>query len=223
MLSRPPRPMEPQDAAAPRSGLSLPSLRAAACVFGASAAATAVWGIPAGFLWGALAPRMLVQVVSKGTAEIVQPETSAFIVADLWFCLIGVAGGLLTGVLGYLLAVRRRGPTAAAGLIAGALGAAAVTLWLGDNYGLAGFRHQLAHSPPGTQLHASLALGATGGLVFWPLAAALVITVSEFAVRFRGWSRALARSRADSRGRLTPGGHWPRSVDCAGDPPYRPA
>lgn len=198
MLSRPPRPMEPQDAAAPRSGLSLPSLRAAACVFGASAAATAVWGIPAGFLWGALAPRMLVQVVSKGTAEIVQPETSAFIVADLWFCLIGVAGGLLTGVLGYLLAVRRRGPAAAAGLIVGALGAAAVTLWLGENYGLAGFRHQLAHSPPGTQLHASLALGATSGLVFWPLAAAFVIAVSELAVRSRGWSHALARSRADS-------------------------
>ncbi len=124
---------------APRSGLSLPSLRAAAGVFGASAAATAVWGIPAGFLWGALAPRLLVLVVSKGTAEIVQPETSAFIVADLWFCLIGVAGGLVTGVLGYLLAVRRRGPAAAAGLIVGALGAAAVTLWIGDNYGLAGF------------------------------------------------------------------------------------
>jgi len=87
---------------------------------------------------------------------------------------------------------------AAAGLIVGALGAAAVTLWLGENYGLAGFRHQLAHSPPGTQLHASLALGATSGLVFWPLAAAFVIAVSELAVRSRGWSHALARSRADS-------------------------
>ncbi len=194
MLSRPPRPTEPQDAAAPRSG---PSLRAAAGVFGASAAATAVWGIPAGFLWGALAPRVLVQVVSKGTAEIVQPETSAFFVADLWFCLISVVGGLVTGVLGYLLAVRRHGPATAAGLIVGALGAAAVALGIGDNYGLAGFRHQLAHSPPGTQLHASLALGATSGLVFWPLAAAFVIAVSELAVL----SRARARSRANSPGR----------------------
>jgi len=181
------------------SGLSLPFLRAAGLVFGASAAATAVWGIPAGFLWGALAPRVLVQVVSKGTAEIVQPETSAFIVADLCFCLIGVAGGLVTGVLGYLLAVRRRGPAAAAGLIVGALGAAAVTLGIGDHYGQAGFRHQLAHSPPGTHLHASLALGATSGLVFWPLATAFVIAVSELAVRSR--ARARSRSRSESEGR----------------------
>ena len=100
-------------------------------------------------------------------------------------------------VLGYLLAVRRRGPAAAAGLIVGALGAAAVTLWLGQNYGLAGFRHRLAHSPPGTQLHASLALGATSGLVFWPLATAFVIAVSELALR----SSARARSRADRNGR----------------------
>lgn len=90
MLSRPerppkpPEPMEPEDAAAPRSRLSLPSLHAAVGVFGVfgvSGAATAVWGIPAGFLWGAQAPRVLVQVMSKGTAEIVHPETSAFIVA----------------------------------------------------------------------------------------------------------------------------------------------
>ncbi len=213
MLSRPPRPTkppeppeptEPEDAAAPRSRRSRPSRPAALGVFGvfgASAAATAVWGIPAGFLWGALAPRVLVQVVSKGTAEIVQPETSVFIVADVWFCLIGVAGGLLTGVLGYLLVVRRHGPAAAAGLILGAVGAAAATLWIGDNYGLAGFRHQLAHSPPGIQLHASLALGATSGLVFWPLAAAIVIAVSELAARSSAWSRALARSRAGSPGR----------------------
>ena len=62
-------------------------------VFGASAAARRRPRV----LWGALAPRVLVQVVSKGTAEIVHAETSAFIVADVWFCLIGVAGGLLTG------------------------------------------------------------------------------------------------------------------------------
>jgi len=132
---------------------------------------------------------------------------------DLWFCLIGVAGGLLTGVLGYLFAVRCRGPAAAAGLIVGALGAAAVTLWLGDNYGLAGFRHQLAHSPPGTQLHASLALGATSGLVFWPLAAALVVAVSELAVRSRGCSALLPGPGLTPLDVNPPGGHWARSVD----------
>ena len=105
----------------------------------AAAAATAVCGIPAGFAWGAVAPRVLVQVVGHGVAEVVNAETSAFIVADVWFCLIGVIGGVLTGSLGYLIAVRRRGAAAAAGLIAGALAASAVALWVGDLDGHAAF------------------------------------------------------------------------------------
>ena len=47
----------------------------------------------------------------------VNPETTAFIVADAWYALIAALGGLLTGVAGYLLAVRRRGVPAALGLI----------------------------------------------------------------------------------------------------------
>jgi len=55
-----------------------------------------------------VAPRALVQVVSKGTVAVVNAETGAFIAADLWFCLIGVAGGLLTGTFGYWIIIRRQ-------------------------------------------------------------------------------------------------------------------
>ncbi len=166
-------------------------MRTAAAVFAAAAAATAVLGIPAGFAWGAVAPRVLVHVAGPGAAVVVNAETSAFIVADVWFFVIGVIGGVLTGSLGYLIAVRRRGAAAAAGLIAGALAASAVALWVGDLDGRAVFRHQLAVSAAGTRLHASLALGAKSGLVFWPLLAALTIAVIEAVARSRA-----ARARA---------------------------
>jgi hypothetical protein len=154
-------------------------------VFLAAAAATAVCGIPAGFAWGALAPRALVQVAGHGIAQIVNAETSAFIVADVWFCLIAVIGGLLTGALGYLIAVRRWGAAAAAGLITGALAASALELWIGGLDGHAAFQQQLAVSAAGTILHASLALGAKSGLSFWPLLTALTIAVIEIIRRSR--------------------------------------
>ena len=173
------------------------TLRTAAVVFLAAAAATAIFGIPAGFAWGALAPRVLVQVVGPGAVQIVNPETSAFIVADVWFFLIGVIGGLLTGALGYLIAVRRWGAAAAAGLIAGALAATALELWIGGLDGHAAFRHRLAVSAPGTFLHASLALGAKSGLTFWPLLTALAIAVPEIIRRRRSGRRGPARGPLD--------------------------
>ena len=143
----------PADRSAAPGG-DTPALRIAAVAFLAAAAATAVCGIPAGLAWGALAPRALVQIVGPGAVQIVNPETSAFIVADVWFCLIGVIGGLLTGALGYLIAVRRWGAAAAAGLIAGALAATALELWIGGLDGHAAFQHRLAVGAPGTVLHA---------------------------------------------------------------------
>jgi hypothetical protein len=61
-----------------------------------------------------------------------------------------------------------------AGLIAGALAAAFVARWVGEQSGLATFRHLLATLPAGARLHDSLTLGAGGALGFWPLAACLV-------------------------------------------------
>jgi hypothetical protein len=180
----------------------VPTISTVAVVFVSTAAATAVWGIPAGFAWAAAAPRVLVEVVGHGIAQVVNAETSAFIVADVWFCLIGVIGGLLTGSLGYLIAVRRWGAASAAGLIAGALAAAAVALWVGALGGHAAFQHQLAVSAPGTRLNAPLALGAKSGLTFWPMLAALTIAVIEVVIR----SRSAHRPVRQYAGKFPPGG-----------------
>jgi hypothetical protein len=61
-----------------------------------------------------------------------------------------------------------------AGLIAGALAAALVARWVGEQSGLATFRHLLATLPAGARLRDSLTLGAGGALGFWVLAACVV-------------------------------------------------
>jgi hypothetical protein len=192
----PPQPQEPREPQEPQEPQELQksrrrriptprATRAALIVLLAVLAATAVIGVPAGYIWALLAPRALAQVVSRGAANVVNPETTAFIAADAWFVLIAAIGGLLTGIIGYLLVIRRRGAPAALGLILGGLAAAALMLWIGDNYGHAAFQHRLLTDPNGTYLHAALSLGSKSAVVFWPMLAALVIAVPEAVAYFR--------------------------------------
>ncbi len=138
------------------------------------AAGTALLGVAAGYIWSLVAPRAVLVVISPGAAGLVQVETSAFIVADAAFCLIVIAGGVVSGALGYLLAVRRHGPLAMAAVLGGALAAGYLARWTGEQSGLTTFHHLLATLPVGAHLRDSLMLRASGALVFWPMAAGLV-------------------------------------------------
>jgi hypothetical protein len=140
----------------------------------AVAAGTVLLGVAAGWYWAAVAPRAWLVMTGPGAAALLNPETSAFIAADAAFCLVCLAGGVLSGALGYLFAVRKYGPAGMAGLIAGALAAALVTRWVGEQSGLATFHHLLATLPAGARLRDSLTLGAGGALGFWVLAACVV-------------------------------------------------
>jgi hypothetical protein len=147
---------------------------AAACLIVATGI---VIGVGGGLLWAAVAPRVVYQVVTlhPPTAYATDPETSAFIAADGWYCLIAVVGGALLGLLGYLLGVRRYGPVPMAGIAIGATAAAFICEWLGHRQsGAPTFNHVLATSKPGALLHAPISLGSQGALAFWPLAAAAV-------------------------------------------------
>jgi hypothetical protein len=150
--------------------------------FAAGLAGSAVLGVAAGLIWAAVAPRALLQEVAHGEAQVVNPESSAFVAADGWFCLIVALGGVITGLAGYRL-VRRAGWIAAAGLILGAAAAALLALWTGENIGLGTYDHLLAASSPGTFFRASLALGAKSVLVFWPGFTSLVILLAEYGGR----------------------------------------
>ena len=149
---------------------AVPAVLAALAV----AAGTAVLGVAAGLGWAAVAPRALLVITAPGTAALVNTETSAFIAADVAFCLVCLAGGAVSGALGYLFAVRKQGPLAMAGLLAGSLAAAFVARWVGQHSGLATFHHLLATLPVGARFRDSLKLGATSALGFWALAAGVV-------------------------------------------------
>jgi hypothetical protein len=146
----------------------------AACLI---VAASIVIGVAGGLVWAAVAPRVVYQVVTLNppTAYATNPETSAFIAADGWYCLIAIVGGAVIGLVGYLVGVRRYGPLPMAATVIGATAAAFVCEWLGHRQsGATGFNHVLATSKPGTLLHAPISLGSQGALAFWPFAAAAV-------------------------------------------------
>jgi len=139
-----------------------------------------VLGVAAGLIWAAVAPRAVLQEIGPGEAQIVNAESNAFILADVWFCLIAALGGVITGVVGYRLLVRRSGAAAAAGLVLGAVAAALLALWIGENIGLGTYSRLLAASPDGAFFHASLALGAKSALALWPGLTSVVILLAEY-------------------------------------------
>lgn len=184
MAMVPERPEVPGLTGAPGTRLTI---RSAAVWSAALLAVSAALGLLGGLIWGEVAPRVLLQEVSAGTAQIVNTETRAFFGADVWFSAIAVVAGLLTGVLGYRLGVAPRSGTARASvalaLILGAVAGAFTMMLVGGQVGLATFHRQLASSPAGTLFPASLALGAKSALALWPLLVALVLLIAEWATR----------------------------------------
>jgi hypothetical protein len=160
-------------------------VRAALVALAAVILGTALLGAATGFLWATLAPRALAVVVGRGSANLASPETNAYIAADAWFTLLTVGGGVISGLLGYALAVRRHGALAMTGILVGGLAATLIAMWIGQHSGAAAFNHGLAIGRPGTLLRVPLMLGGRGPLAFWPLAAGLAAGGSEAVVLLR--------------------------------------
>ena len=147
--------------------------------FAVALAGSAILGVAAGLIWAAVAPRALLQEVGHGEAQLINAESTAYILADAWFCLIAAIGGALTGIAGYHFLVRRAGWTATAGLVLGTVAASLLMLWTGENIGLGTYNHLLAASPDGAFFQASLALGAKSALAIWALLTSVVILMAE--------------------------------------------
>ncbi len=165
--------------------------------FAVGLAGSAVLGAIAGLIWGAAAPRVVFQEYAAGAAQQVNEETSAYIVADVWFCCIAVAGGLITGIAGTRLLVRKTGWPAALGLILGAVAASFLAMWIGGLIGLSTFNHQLATSPVNTFFNDSLALNAKTALAFWPLITSAIIALTAGARRNEQVSGMWTEEHAD--------------------------
>jgi hypothetical protein len=173
-------------AAAATAGSTSRLLLTAAAVFAVLVAGSALVGLLAGYIWTAVAPHALVVTTGGGAADVVNPETSAFIAADGWFAALCALGGAACGLAGWALAVRRHGVPAVLGLLGGGVAAALAARWIGQRSGQAAFNHLLAVSRPDTVLRAPLSLGAHGAIAFWPLAAGLVVGGVEAAGLLRG-------------------------------------
>jgi hypothetical protein len=185
MVPEVPEVPEPTGAGETRSAPA--TARSAAVWLVAALAGSVVLGLAGGLIWGEFAPRLTLQEIGVGTARVTSAETRAFFGADVWFCAISVVAGLLTGVLGYRLAVAPRDGVAraamAAALIAGAVAGALVMMWLGGQIGLSAYNQHLASSPQGTLFSASLTLGAKSALACWPLFTSVVLLVAEWGTR----------------------------------------
>jgi hypothetical protein len=155
-------------------------------------AGSALLGVAAGLAWTAVAPHALLVTTGGGGADVVNPETSAFIVADAWFALLCAAGGVACGLAGWTLAVRRHGVVAVLGLLGGGVAAALLARWAGQRSGQAAFTRELAASKPGTLLRSPVTLGAHGAIAFWPLAAGLVVGAIEAVRLMRARRQAAA-------------------------------
>jgi len=185
-----PYPYQPGGEAAADTGTGGRQDSLAACLLAALAVlvGSVLIGLGGGFAWAQLAPRVVYVAVGGGSADVVNAETTAFIAGDAWYCLIAVIGGLVIGVLGYLLAVRRYGPAPMAALLAGSIAAAYAARWIGQDSGLAEFNSKLLASHPGTVLDAPLALGGQSPMAFWPLAACLAAGVLTLLAALRARS-----------------------------------
>jgi hypothetical protein len=158
--------------------------RATVAWFVALVAGSALLGLLGGLIWGEFAPRTQLQEISAGTAEVVNTESSAFFGGDVWFCAIALVAGLITGIIGYRLAVASRTGLARAAvmvaLIGGAVAGSFTMLWLGQRIGLSGYNHTLGTSAVGTLFSASLTLGSTSALAIWPLFTSLSLLIAEW-------------------------------------------
>jgi hypothetical protein len=192
----------------PGSGL-VPGMPMVVAGVAAVLVGTALLGVVAGFTWAAVAPRALAVVVGRGSADVVNPETNAFIAADGWFTLLTAVGGVVSGLAGYVLTVRRHGPLAMAAVVVGGLPAALIAMWIGQQSGTAGFNHALAVGQPGALVHAPLSLGGIGALAFWSLFAGLTAGGIEAVRQLRQRQAARERLKSYSPSPVVPGTEGP--------------
>lgn len=187
-------------------------VRRALSVFAIALGASALLGALAGLIWGAVAPRVQLQMVQAGVAYQVNVESSGYIGADGWYCAITAVGGLITGLAGYWFLVRRASWPAALGLVLGAVGAGYIAMWIGGLIGLATFNHLLATAPVGAFFNDSLSLGAKSGVVCWLLVTGAVIGIAQSGTK--GPAEAGAAADPALSGMWTPpAGGPPRSVE----------
>ena len=164
----------------------------------------AMVGVPTGWLWSLLAPR--VEVVSTPDGVLLaDSEPSGFIGAEATFVAMGLVLGVVVAVLGWLVIRRFRGPVLLVGLVAGSMAAGYLAWRSGHAAGSPDYyRYLLDHAPPGWRFYIPPDLRMADRPISWLPRIRGAVAVQALAAAFTytviaGWSRyaALRRTPAD--------------------------
>jgi len=139
-------------------------------------AGSALLGLLMGLIWHWVAPRVPLYADSSDI-YLLNPEGEQSIAADMYFAVIGVVCGLVTGGLAYWRSRSRDGGLGVAfGLALGGLLGGWIAWQLGVALGPSGNIVATAKSVPlGRTFYGPLALTAKGVLLAWPAAAVLAL------------------------------------------------
>jgi hypothetical protein len=133
-------------------------------------------GLLLGALWYWLAPEVPL-VLQGGNVLYVDPEGEQSAGAVGTFVLLGIAFGLVTALVAFLLTRRRGGGIAVAvALGLGGVGGSLIGVWLGEALGPTS--HIVEHAKQvgeGHTFYENLALPAHGALMAWPITAMVVL------------------------------------------------
>jgi hypothetical protein len=132
-------------------------------------------GVLAGFVWLWLAPRAMAVSDGKGKSGLLDPETKAFAGADVTFLFIGVAAGLLCGIVAAILA-RRRGVAVSVAMAVGGTIASLAAAFIGRAASGGPAHYWADHAAAGNHRY-FIELTARQYVVGWPLAALAVTFV----------------------------------------------
>jgi hypothetical protein len=156
-----------------RRGVSLvrtyrDDLRAGLIVF----TAVLLLGIPFGFLWEAVTPKVPVVARAEGVFY-AEPEGNAFIAADGWFAVIAAAIGVCCAFVAFVR-YRRYGVATVLGLAVGGVLASVLAWQLGHALGPADVADGARTAKDGVPFSGPLELRAYGVLLVWSLASTTV-------------------------------------------------
>jgi hypothetical protein len=152
------------------------TLRTELLIGAALLAGSALLGLLMGLVWHWVAPRVPLYADSQDI-YLLNPEGEQSIATDMYFAIIGVVCGLVTGGLAYWRSRAREGGLGVAfGLVLGGLLGGWIAWQLGVALGPSGNIVATAKSVPlGRTFYGPLALTAKGVLLAWPAASLIVL------------------------------------------------
>lgn len=168
--------------------------RAARAVL-AVAGGSALLGLPVGVGWTLLAPRPVYQVTPAGPA-LDDLTSGAFVAADGWFAVLGLAAGALSAAVA-AWRHRHRPGIALAGLLLGAVLGSVLAWRTGTTLAPPDVQERAAGVAVGERLAGGVQLRAPGVLLSWPLAAVAVVFSVVAALRGEEGRRLSSDARSE--------------------------